>query len=143
MNFFFDNCLSPKYAEVLTSLGENITHLREVFDPSAKDEDWIPEVARRGWVAVSFDRKILKTPMLATALERARLCSFFLPGKIENKPLLEQAAWLCARWGSIRTWAESRDEHGEHVFLVNERGHVTSWGKHRAKRKRRRKSKRR
>jgi hypothetical protein len=41
------------------------------FAQDADDSDWIPDVAARGWVIVTRDRRILFTPVERAALERS------------------------------------------------------------------------
>lgn len=50
------------------------------FQPDTPDEIWIPQVAQRGWVIVSGDRKILRRPHEVGALVESRARMLILVG---------------------------------------------------------------
>src|SRR5262245_30478751 len=55
--FFLDRALeSHSLQDGLRQLGAKVELHRDHFAESAKDSDWLPEVARRGWVIISTDQ---------------------------------------------------------------------------------------
>jgi hypothetical protein len=55
------------------------------FHQATLDEVWIPEVARRGWIALSRNERIRYTPTQRDALMRSGLRCFFLVGKNQTR----------------------------------------------------------
>lgn len=52
----------------------------DYFRPDARDEEWLSEVGRRGWIVLTKDKMIrYRGPELA-ALRRARVSAFVLTG---------------------------------------------------------------
>lgn len=106
MRFFFDNCLSPRYAQSLNILserdGHTVTHLMEKFDRSATDPFWISGLKAEGsWVIVSGDTRILKTPELKAEWLRSGLTAFFLGTGWMNVTYWAQISFLLRWWPSI------------------------------------------
>lgn len=48
------------------------------FPPGAKDQDWLPEVGRRGWILFTKDRRIRYRVAEVIALMRAGVRAFVL-----------------------------------------------------------------
>ena len=46
------------------------------FEPDTPDEEWLPKVAARGWIAVSGDKRILRRSLATAAIHRSRATSF-------------------------------------------------------------------
>jgi hypothetical protein len=70
-------------AEALREAGEAVEVHDDHFAQDAPDEEWLPEVARRGWIAVTKDNAIRRgfLQRLAVAQAGARLF-VFTPGKM-------------------------------------------------------------
>jgi hypothetical protein len=60
VTFFFDENMPKKLVEALKHLGRDVCHATGEFDRGTPDTEWIPEVARREWVAVTQDGSILR-----------------------------------------------------------------------------------
>lgn len=62
MKYFFDNNVAPAIAEVLRVLRQDTLHICECAEHDiARDDidiDWMPKVAKLGWVAVTVDNNI-------------------------------------------------------------------------------------
>lgn len=59
----FDECVGGRRAICrLRSLGWSVELLTDHFAPGTPDTSWIPEVAQRGWVIVTRDRRIRSRP---------------------------------------------------------------------------------
>jgi hypothetical protein len=117
--FFFDNNLSPVLVQALQVLGEDVQHLRDTFPPDTPDAVWIPDVARRGWILVTRDKRIRKRPLEVHALAHAKLSAFIFMQKRDPD-----------RWGwvelVVRRWTEMKDrattERRPFVVGIPERG---------------------
>jgi hypothetical protein len=48
------------------------------FPPDSKDEDWLPEVGRRGWLVLTKDQKIRYHNVERTALMKSGVASFVM-----------------------------------------------------------------
>jgi hypothetical protein len=66
--YFTDRDLGKRFPEVLAAAGVSVeTHHRH-FAPDAEDDEWIPAVAERGWIAVTHNKRIRYTPNELTAV---------------------------------------------------------------------------
>ena len=68
-------------------------------DPKVLDVVWIPEVAGRGWVILTKDKYIRRSPVEVAALRRANACYVCLSSK--NMRGDEQAACLLEHWKTV------------------------------------------
>jgi PIN like domain len=105
--FFLDNCLSPQLVEGLKVFGENVEHLRSSFPENTPDTIWIPEVARRGWILVTRDKRIRTRPLEIEALIRTGLPTFIFTQK--NDP--DMWGWvelIVKRWAEMKVFAASQ-----------------------------------
>lgn len=57
MHFFTDRNLGRRFPEVLREAGLEVTAHDDLFSPTTEDVTWIPDVARRGLVAVTQDSR--------------------------------------------------------------------------------------
>lgn len=56
--FYVDRCLGKAVANALRAAGANVEVHDDHFAQAALDEDWIPQVAARGWVILTKDKNI-------------------------------------------------------------------------------------
>jgi hypothetical protein len=56
-------------------------------DPTTPDEVWLPEVARRGWIALTHDKRILRVKLERDAAMNAGLALFALIGNMRHGDL--------------------------------------------------------
>lgn len=103
MNFFFDNCISPRIAEAIQILEGDQAHvviaLRRKFPQGAGDAQWIRQLAQenRNWVVVSGDTRISRNRHEREAWLESRLTFFFwAPGWLQID--LWQQAWKMIKW---------------------------------------------
>jgi len=106
VKFFLDNCLSTRYAKSLDILsekdGHKVFHLLDKFPRDAKDKDWIRSLGHEGgWIIVSGDVRILRTPELKNEWAQARLTAFFLASGWMNMGYWHQIANLVKWWPAI------------------------------------------
>ena len=81
--FFLDeNLHGEKFASVLRNADIPIELHKEHFEPGTEDTVWIPEVASRGWIAVTGDVNTRFNPLekRAIVISRARMIHV-KPGK--------------------------------------------------------------
>lgn len=79
---FFSTIRSGRYivAERLRAAGATVEVHLDHFAGDAPDTEWIPEVARRGWVLITKDKNIRRNPLERAAYEQAGLRGFVATG---------------------------------------------------------------
>lgn len=79
--FFVDRALGEKvFPRALVTAGIRAESHSVHFAPDAPDEIWISEVARKGWFALSNDKRIYVNPVQRAAVLEAGLGYFILTG---------------------------------------------------------------
>lgn len=76
--------------------------------PGEKDADWIPQVAKNGWVVISRDRHIQHRPSERQAIVDAKARMF----RLDSRHALNkwgQLEMICRNGGSLMTWQTFRD----------------------------------
>ncbi len=101
MVFFFDNNLSPRIAQILVLLGEDVEHLRSSFGAATPDAEWIAAVAARGRILVTGDRKMRTRRREAELLSACGLTVVFVEPSVLREKRWEQARWFLAHWREI------------------------------------------
>ena len=77
--FFIDRSLGRRIvAQALREVGETVEIHDDHFAPDAKDEVWLLEVGRRGWIVLTKDDRIRYRVTERTALMSARVRAFVL-----------------------------------------------------------------
>ena len=78
--FFLDQGLGDKViAHALRQQGLKVALLKEHFATDALDEEWLPEVGRRGWLILTKDDRIRRRPVERQALMQGNARAFILP----------------------------------------------------------------
>lgn len=72
---------------MLEEAGIHVEAHHEHFAPDSSDEAWIPEVARRGWVALSHDKRIRYKPNEQAAVLRSNARLLILVGQTTTASL--------------------------------------------------------
>jgi hypothetical protein len=129
LTYFIDRDLGLRFADSLKSAGLRVERADDHFKNDTADEIWLPEVASRGWVAVTRDTRIRYSPLALTALmtsgarllvivgklTSAEAANVFLAHrkKIERLVHAETNAFVAKvrrdgvhRWLSYRAWAK-------------------------------------
>ncbi len=125
MKYFLDNCLSPKYAAMLTALSEpgtDVVALRHYYPVNEKDKEWIPEVGTNGWILITKDRKQRSKPEERRALVENSVTAFYLAKSFDSQPLMEVAWRLVKYWTKITMMAEAAKKGT--LFLVDINGGI-------------------
>lgn len=77
--FFLDRSLGKRYvAEALRRAGAVVEVHEDHFSADAKDEDWLTEVGRRGWIVLMKDKRIRQIQIEREALLAAGVRAFVL-----------------------------------------------------------------
>ena len=80
--FFVDRSLGRKIIpEVLRAAGAEVRVHDEFFPQDAKDEVWLGEVGRRGWVVLTKDKHIRYRQVEIQALLAAKVRAFVLTAR--------------------------------------------------------------
>ena len=101
MKFFFDNCISYKYAEMLRALGEDVTALREKFPEDTKDIPLFEQLRGHSVVFVTTNTTQLTRKQEAKALKQSGNTALFLGPFFERLRFWDQAVWLLRQWPRI------------------------------------------
>ncbi len=110
MKYFFDNCISPKYAAMLRALEVDVQALRDIFPQDVKDIDLLAKIPKRlgkDVIFVTGDTHISRRKAEAQALRESKLTALFLGPFWSNMQFWDQAIWLVRRWPSIDNFASS------------------------------------
>jgi hypothetical protein len=68
--YFTDRDLGKRFPEILAAAGLNVERHGDHFAPDTPDEVWLEKVGKRGWIALTHDRRIRYKPN-----ERNAVCS--------------------------------------------------------------------
>ena len=102
--FFVDRCLGkhtvPDALRLAVAPNERVEAHDDHFPQDATDGEWLVEVGRRGWVAFSQDRNILRNPLEQNAILAAQV-AFVGVGRA-HAPAANIAETLIAALPSIR-----------------------------------------
>ena len=60
--YFTDRDLGTRFPDVLRDAGLTVERHADHFVHDAPDEEWLAEVGRRGWIALTHNRRIRYTP---------------------------------------------------------------------------------
>ncbi len=109
MKVLIDNNLSPAIARALNELfkpDHEIIALREKFDPTISDADWINTLSIEGrWVVISGDRRITRNKAEYAAFRNSRLVGFFLARGLYKTKATKQVERILALWERMETLA--------------------------------------
>ena len=104
MKFFIDNNLPPKLARALAELSgssHQVIHLKEKFEQSTPDVEWINELSSEGgWVVITLDR-LKKGDQEKEALRRSGLIVFILDKQWSKMQFWDKAYKLVHWWPLI------------------------------------------
>jgi PIN domain-containing protein len=60
--YFTDRDLGKRFGEILKNAGLTVERHADHFAPDAPDEVWLAEIGKRGWIALTHDRRIRYKP---------------------------------------------------------------------------------
>lgn len=103
--FFTDRDLGKMVPRILREAGLRVERHDDHFAPTTTDEEWLAEVGRRGWVALSHNKRIRYVSRETEALMNAGVRAFMLIGKAPHRELAENFV------ASIRRIENFLDQH--------------------------------
>jgi hypothetical protein len=68
--YFTDRDLGKRFGEILRSHGLKVERHHDHFAPDTPDEVWLEQVGKRGWIALTHDRRIRYKPNERDAVMR-------------------------------------------------------------------------
>lgn len=81
MTFFIDRDLgAKKFPAILKQAGIDVEIHNDHFAPDSPDEEWLPQVAKKGWYVLSNDKGILKGEVQRSAVMTSGVGLFILVG---------------------------------------------------------------
>jgi hypothetical protein len=96
--FFTDRDLGNAIPDALKAAGFSVERHDDHFNPNTLDEEWLPAIAAKGWVAFSKNKKIQKVGYERDAAMRSGLALFFLIGRMVHA---DHATNLVATMGRV------------------------------------------
>lgn len=80
--FFVDRCLGRlKIVEALTAAGYRAIPHDKLFKQNVKDHEWLPKVAKLGYVILSFDEHLKTNALERLAIKNSKASVFVLVSK--------------------------------------------------------------
>ena len=79
--FFTDRDIGTAFPEILKRAGSAVERHRDHFAADCPDEDWLAEIGRRDWVAITHNLRIRYTPNELAAVIRHRVRLLVIVGK--------------------------------------------------------------
>jgi hypothetical protein len=107
VRYLLDNCISPKLAEMLCALGEDVVPLRARFPEDIDDVSLFSQLSGPDLVFLSTDTHQLTRIHEARALKQAKITALFLGPFFGKMKLWQQATWLVTKWPRLKQFAES------------------------------------
>jgi len=80
--YFTDRDLGHQFPEKLRAAGLRVERHDDHFDQLTPDSEWIAEVGRRGWVAVTRDARIRYSPLALETLMTSGARLFVIVGRL-------------------------------------------------------------
>jgi hypothetical protein len=71
--FFTDRDLGKQFAEILRAAGLTVERHDDHFSPDTADEIWLEEIGKRGWIALTHDKRIRYKPNELNAVIRNKV----------------------------------------------------------------------
>lgn len=119
--FFADRDLGRQFPTLLIQAGVRIERHDDHFKPDTRDEEWISEIGRHRWVAVTRDKRIRYSPLALSVLMQSGTQLFVLVGKLTSS----EAADTFLRWRE-RISATALGEDGAFIAKIRRDG-VHMW----------------
>ena len=122
--FFIDRCLgSVRLVTALREAGITIEIHDDHFPQSAQDEDWLPEVGRRGWVVLTKDARIGKRLPERLAVASANIRMFVLASQnLSGQDMIDSFQEAFPKMQQF-----ARDRLSPFIAKVYKNGDVKEW----------------
>ena len=79
--FFTDRDLGKQFPEILLNAGIHVERHCDHFADDAKDEDWLREISKRGWLVLTHDQRMRYRPNEIAAIREFKIGLFVIIGK--------------------------------------------------------------
>jgi hypothetical protein len=126
VKYFFDNCLSYKYVDMLSAIGVDVVALRSAFPESTPDVELFQKIRGSASVFISCDRRQTTRDLEAQALRASGLTAIYLGPFWVKMKFWPQASWLVRHWPTIDAFASSvvpgtfaEVKHNGKVMVIN------------------------
>jgi hypothetical protein len=87
--FFADRDLGRQFPELLLAGGVRVQRHDDHFRPDTPDSEWIAEIGRRRWIAITRDARIRYSPLALDMLMQSHTRLFVLVGKLTTTQAAE------------------------------------------------------
>ena len=79
--FFADRDLGKQFPRILREAGLTVERHDDHFRPDTPDEEWLAEAGRRGWIAITHDKRIRYKPNELAAVMAHQVSLLVLIGR--------------------------------------------------------------
>lgn len=107
MKYFFDNCISFRYALMLRALDVDAVALREEYPADIADIDLFRDFRGKKLAFITADTKQATRRQEAKALRECGVTALFLGPFWPKMEQWKQATWLVSKWPRISGFADS------------------------------------
>ena len=109
--YFTDRDLGHQFPAILREAGIHVERHTDHFDGPEKDEVWLPEVGRRGWIVLTHDRQIRRKVNERKAVMESGVAMFAVIGQ---QPYPQLARYLVNTFPLIERFLD----HNEPPFIA-------------------------
>jgi hypothetical protein len=123
--FFVDRCFGrQKVVEALKAAGHQAIPHDALFKQNAKDHEWLPKVAKLGYVILSFDEHLRTNALERQAIKNSKASVFVFVSK--NLIGDEMALAFVKAAGAMRRFAV-KHKHQPFIAKVYSSGSIAPW----------------
>lgn len=79
--YFTDRDLGNAFPDILIAAGLKVERHSAHFAPACPDEEWLEEIGRKGWIAITHDTRIRYKPNELAAVQRHGVALLMVVGK--------------------------------------------------------------
>ena len=81
--FFTDRDLGKQFPAILQAAGLTVERHDQHFAPDTPDEEWLEVVGRRGWIAITHDKRIRYKPNELAAVMEHKVALLVVVGRVQ------------------------------------------------------------
>jgi hypothetical protein len=110
VKYFFDNCISYRYVDMLQALDVDAVHLQSQFSPSIDDIDLFTALRGSSLVYLTCDTSQATREKEARALKESGVTALFLGPFWSKLDFWPEAQWLVTKWPVIDGFCRGADQ---------------------------------